>query len=111
MKEKKYTVRVTKHARQSIRQISGYIRNELQAPEASVRWASRLKEAIRSLSSFPDRIALTPEEPWHGLGVHRMTHEKFYVYFMIFDDQSLVRVIDVIYQRRDQVNALVDIMR
>lgn len=106
MSDKKYTVRVTRHAKESLREISNYIKLEKQAPMTATNWARKTKAAIQDLSSFPEKNGLTPDEPWLSLGVHRMVHGNFYVYYMIFENDLLVRVVDIIYQRRDQVKAL-----
>lgn len=49
---------------------------------------------------------MTPEEPWRSIGVRRLAVEKQYLYFWIDEEQNRVHVIDVVYQRMDQVNRL-----
>ena len=41
---------------------------ELLAPIAA---KNRIKSEMQSLKKKPARIQLTPEQPWHGPGVHR----------------------------------------
>ncbi|MBR4538455.1 MAG: hypothetical protein IKO52_06375 [Clostridia bacterium] len=109
MSEKAYTVQIMMHAEEALREIAFSIAYDLLAPEAAVSWALKTRDAINRLSSFPSKVPLTPEEPWHSFGVHRMVTGKYYVYFLIIEEESKVRVIDVVLQRKDQVKHLIGI--
>ena len=79
--EKLYEVKITPHAEQSMREIASYIAVDLMEPQTAVKLLRALKKAIDSLDIFPGRIHLTPEEPWHSLGIHRMAMKNYYVFF------------------------------
>jgi toxin ParE1/3/4 len=51
-----------------MQKITHYIASELKAPDAALHLLDALEDAIFSLSEFPQRIALTEEEPWHSYG-------------------------------------------
>ena len=70
--EKLYEVKITPRAEQSMQEIASYIAVDLMEPQTAVKLLCTLKKAIDSLDIFPGRIHLTPEEPWHSLGIHRM---------------------------------------
>ena len=70
--EKLYEVKITPRAEQSMQEIASYIAVDLMEPQTAVKLLRALKKAIDSLDIFPGRIHLTPEEPWHSLGIHRM---------------------------------------
>lgn len=101
-----YTVRITRQARDHLRGIKAYITDELLAPEAANSTIARLKKEIKSLSTMPERIKLTDEEPWRSEGIHRMCVKNYYVYFLIDDENSKVQVTSVIYVARDQAKQL-----
>ena len=103
---KKYTVRITKQARDHLRGIKAYIANELLAPDAAQNTIAALKKEIKSLSEMPERIMLTDEEPWHSEGIRRMRVKNYYVYFWIDRDKSKVQVTSVIYIARNQTAQL-----
>ena len=79
--EKLYEVKITPHAKQSMQEIASYIAVDLMEPQTAVKLLRALKKAIDSLDIFPGRIHLTPAEPWHSLGIHRMAMKNYYVYF------------------------------
>ena len=104
----KYKIEVTAFAEASVRSITDYIRNELKAPQAAQNTVRMLFDAINKLDTFPNKIKLTEEEPWHTEGVHQMAVENYYVYFWINEPETKGIITDVIYAKRDQKDALAD---
>ena len=104
----KYEVEVTAFAENSVRAIAFYIRNELKAPQAARNTVKMIFDAINKLDTFPNKIKLTEEEPWHTEGIHQMTVGNYYVYFWINEPENKVIVTDVIYARREQKDAMAD---
>lgn len=101
-----YEIEITIHAFSSLREISHYITYDLMSPQAAVNTLKSIWDNINSLNSFPARIPLTAEEPWHNLGVHKMISGNYFIYFIIDENNNKVQVTDIIYARRDQKNAL-----
>lgn len=83
-------------------EIARYITVELEEPDAALRLLDEFNVRIAGLSEFPNRIALTPEEPWHTDGIHRMPVKNFLVYFWVDDSNLEVHVTAVVYGKRDQ---------
>ena len=65
-----------------------------------------LEKEILSLSTLPNRVALTEEEPWHSAGIRKLPVKNYLVYFWVNEDQKQVQITAVVYGRRDQRNAL-----
>lgn len=102
----RYEVKITRHAEASMREIAQYIAFDLLAPDAAVNLLMTFQQEIDKLDHTPHRVLLTPEEPWHSEGVHRLPVRNFYVYFWVDEDRKKVQVIDVIYMKRDQLRQL-----
>ena len=100
--EKQYKVKVTVRAEQSLREISHYIAVDLTEPQAAVKLLRTLQKAINSLDMFPHRVHLTPEDPWHSLGMHRLVSKNYYIYFWINESNLCVHITDVIYAGQNQ---------
>lgn len=101
-----YEVRVTEYAENALREIGLYILNEFSAPQAAINTLKTIRKEIETLNIMPERIHLTPEEPWMSLGIHRMTVKNFYVYFWIDTDANRVQITNVVYVGRDQKKQL-----
>lgn len=104
--EKKYEVKITRHAEQSMREIAIYIAVDLAEPGTAVKMLKTFQTEIKKLSMMPQRVHLTPEEPWHGLGVRRLRIKNYYAYFWIDETTLKVQVMDFVYVGRDQEKQL-----
>lgn len=106
MMEKTYIVKITNQAEEQLQAIVKYIAYELKAPKATLHLLDEIESATSSLSQFPVRVALTEEEPWRSLGIHKMPVKNFLVYFWIDEESNKVQVTAIIYARRDQIKQL-----
>ena len=103
-----YEVRLTPQAVEQIQQTVTYISHSLQEPVIARRWSNHLEKEIRSLKQQPARYPLTPEEPWHSPGIRKMIVKNFFVYYLIDEAKEQVAVTAVVYGRRDQIAALLE---
>jgi len=101
-----YNVSITAQAQEQLRDIIRYITYTLQAPGTALKMLDSLEKEISSLSVFPNRVALTEEEPWHSQGIHKMPFKNYLVYFWVDEQAKVVHVTGVIYGRRDQRHQL-----
>ena len=106
--DRDYEVRITDQAQNQLHEILHYVAFELQVPTTAHRLLDTLEESISSLSQQPARFASVKEEPWHGLGIHKMLVKNFLVCYWINEDEREVQVIAVLYARRDQLRMLED---
>ncbi len=103
-----YEVRLTPQAVEQIQQTVTYISHSLQEPVIARRWSDHLEKEIRSLKQHPARYPLTPEEPWHSHGIRKMIVKNFFIYYLIDEAKEQVAVTAVVYGRRDQIAALLE---
>ena len=101
-----YEVRISKQAERQLKEIFQYISYTLQAPGTAEKMLDLLEREILSLSSFPNRIPLTQDEPWHSQGIHKMVVKNYLVYFWVDENAQPVHIIAVVYGRRDQKQLL-----
>lgn len=104
-----YEVKLTPQAVEQIQETVSYISHILLEPETARRWADLLQQEISSLNSMPARFPFIEEKPWHNYGIRKMTVKNFLVYYWIDEEKKAVTVTAVIYGRRDQLAALLDI--
>ena len=101
-----YSVKLTPHAIVQIQETIVYISKVLLVPETATAWADYLQKESATLDSMPARYPLTEEEPWRSKGVRKMPVKNFIVYYLIDEGQKTVWITTVVYGRRDQLNAL-----
>ena len=103
---KEYIVKITEQAQEHLRQIVDYITHNLLSPTVAINLFNTLEEEIASLSQFPNRFALTEEEPWRSSGIHKMPVKNFLIYFLVDEIAHKVQVTAIIYGRRSQKHQL-----
>lgn len=101
-----YEIRITRQARENLKEIRNYITTVLLSPLAAKNTMELIKSKIQSLQTMPGRAPLTPEQPWHDEGIHRMKVNNYYIYFWIDEEHKKVQIIGIIYIRRDQTSQL-----
>lgn len=97
-----YSVKITRQAEAQMADIFRYIAFTLRERGTALRILDSLEAEIASLSSFPRRAALTDEEPWHSLGVHKLSVKNYLIYFWIDEKARKVQVTAVIHSRMNQ---------
>ena len=101
-----YEVKITEPAQRQLQEIVRYIAEDLQEKRTAIRMLDTLEKEILSLSTLPNRVALTEEEPWHSAGISKMPVKNYLVYFWVNEEQNQVQITAVVYGRRDQRAAL-----
>ena len=97
---------MTPDATANLTELRDYIANTLLAPETALRYIRSIHEAINGLKSFPDRNAAVTQEPWHSLGIRKLIVKNFHVYYRVDAEKHLVYILNIIYGKRDQLHAL-----
>ena len=101
-----YRVRVTAYAKEQLNAVSDYILDEYKSPITAKNISKRLRNAIKSLSCMPNRIALVDEEPWGNYGIHKMVEGNYLIYFWIDEDSHMVIVTGIVNGRMEQSDQL-----
>jgi plasmid stabilization system protein ParE len=83
-----YRVIITPDAKKNLRTASAYIRRD--SPAAAERWLTRMRAAIRTLASNPERCPMAPEaatfdEPIRELPCGSGNRGTYRVVFVIID--------------------------
>ena len=103
---KQYEVKITEPAQRQLQEIVRYIAGDLQEKRTALWMLDTLEKEILSLSTLPNRVALTEEEPWHSAGIRKLSVKNYLVYFWVNEERKKVQITAVVYGRRDQRTAL-----
>ena len=91
--DEEYAVSIGEQAEAQLTELFRYIKDTLQAPKAAG-------------DMFTNRYSLTEEEPWHSMGIRRITVKNYLVYYLVDDAARAVDVTAIIYGGRDQIKQL-----
>ena len=101
-----YEIIMTEDAAEDLWELRSYITEVLLSPDTALEYIRTVREEIAKLAAFPARFNPLDDEPWHSRGVRRLLAKNFYVYYWIDEAAKRVYVMNVIYARRDQLEAL-----
>ena len=92
-----FEVRVTPSAMAQTWDAVRYVRDELCMPQAAARLLDEIEEAVRSLSSMPNRFHAVRVEPLLSSGVRRMNVRGYSLFYRVDETSSTVDVFAVLY--------------
>lgn len=98
----RYKIIIVPEAQEDIRRIILYIARELAAPQAALNLQDEFQKEINSLAKSPKRIKTVDEQPWKDAGIRKTRVKNYYIYFFVDDEEMAIKVLAVIYVRRDQ---------
>lgn len=101
-----YEVIMTPDAIANLIELRNYIANVLLAPDIARDYIQHIREEVSSLERMPNLHILVEDEPWRSRGVRRMNVKNFIIYYRIEDVRMRVYILNVIYNKRNQLRAL-----
>lgn len=101
-----YEIIMTPDATKDVAELRDYIADVLLAPDTALTFIRTIRGEIGKLSRMPERIKPVDDEPWHSRGIRKMIVKNFYVYYRIDEDSRRVYIMNVIYDKRDQLRQL-----
>ena len=102
----RYRIIVTPDAAADLIELRSYIANVLMAPGTALKYIRLIRKEIATLEILPSRIAPVDEEPWYSRGIRHLIVKNFYVYYRIDETAKTVFILNVVYNRRDQLKVL-----
>jgi len=97
----KYTVKIYPQAIRELDDIYQYIASDKQSPENGKAQLDRMKEAILSLSTFPESHQNRMHGRYAGREYKQLLVDNYVVIFKINKEQRIVYVITIQYQGRN----------
>lgn len=106
-----YEVIMTPDAVADLTELRDYIADTLLVPEIALRYVRSIRETIKKLEYMAASVAPLPDEPWHSRGIRKINAQNFIVYYRIDEDKKRVYILNIIYNKRDQLRMLAKIPR
>ena len=101
-----YEIIMTPDATADLVELRDYIADVLLVPDTALSYIRAIREEISKLSEMPGRIKPVDDEPWNSRGIRKTMAKNFYVYYRINEDAKQVYILNVIYNKRDQLRQL-----
>ena len=101
-----YHFALTQRAKQDVRQNVGYIRNELGNEKAAGMLMNELDKCIERLCIFPESGKLVFDEYLPGIHVRRKIVGKYILFYQVLKEEKVIRILRIVYGRRDMDEVL-----
>ncbi|MCM1268591.1 MAG: type II toxin-antitoxin system RelE/ParE family toxin [Bacteroidales bacterium] len=101
-----YEVIMTPDAVKDMTELRDYIANVLLVPETALQYIRSVRETVGKLEYMAASIAPIADEPWHSRGIRRICARNFNIYYRIQENEKRVYVLNIIYNKRDQLRML-----
>ena len=101
-----YEIVMTSDAIDDLTKLRNYIADVLLTPTAARNTIRAIRKEIMGLSMFPAANRMLDEEPWHSRGIRHLIVKNFYVYYRIDEAAKTVYILNVVYNKRDQLRIL-----
>ena len=101
-----YEIIITPDAETDLLELRDYIADTLLVPDTAISYIRAIRTEIAKLSEMPGRIKPVDEEPWHSRGLRKINAKNFYVYFRVDEPTKCVYILNIIYDKRDQLKQM-----
>lgn len=92
-----YTIKITKEAKDDLKLIKNYLKDNLQEPIIAKKLMKKLKESIETLSSFPERFPIVKDYYLSIRNLRKYVVNHYIIFYMIEEDKKIVHIIRIIY--------------
>jgi addiction module RelE/StbE family toxin len=96
-----YKVLYSPAALEDLKSIYSYIALILKAKRTAAKQVNRIRQAIRSFDTFPERYAPVDWEPWASMGMRKATVDHYVVFYQVNHDRKEVTIVRIFYGGRD----------
>lgn len=96
-----FSVVYSQEAKDDLLEIYAYIAQDLKAPDAAAGQVNRIRGEIGSLDFMPSRYECVNWEPWKSMGMHKVSVDRFVIFYLIDEERHIVTVVRIFYGGRD----------
>lgn len=101
-----YSILIGRQAERDILEAVAYIQEILFQPESAKRIYKAIKTQINMLSEMPQRFAVIAEEPYHSMGMRKVSAENYLIFYLVNEKEKTVSIVRVLHNRREWTNLL-----
>ena len=101
-----YSIRFSKLYDNDVDTSYNYIKDNLQAPKAANNLIIEILEKLNKIKENPKIRPLVRDEYLANIGYRLINVKNFMIFYIIDDDNKLIKIIRFLYARRDWINIL-----
>jgi len=103
---RKYKIHFALRASADLKELVGYIRNELREPQTALKWYRKIKAEISMLDEMPTRIGLVQDDVLAEQGFRMLIVGNYLIFFIVSENPKQVNIARILHSRRDWIRML-----
>lgn len=102
----KYRIELSIKAKNDIKSIVLYIKNNLNEPSIANKYAKMIKEEIKKLEYSPKKFAIIDGDTIKDLKIRKLNIRNYLAFYRVNEEEKVVNVERILYGSSDWINKL-----
>lgn len=102
----KYRIELSIKAKNDIKSIVLYIKNNLNEPSIANKYAKMIKEGIKTLEYSPKKFAIIDGDTIKDLKIRKLNIRNYLAFYRVNEEEKVVNVERILYGSSDWINKL-----
>ena len=106
--EKGYKIKLSIKARDDLKSIILYIKNNLKEPSIAKKYAQIIRDEIQTLEYAPQKFAVIDDVSIKDLNIRKLIIKNYIAFYRINEENKIVSVERILYGASNWINELLD---
>ena len=102
----KYEVKLSIKAKNDLKGIIIYIKNELNEPDIASKYTRIIKKEIKNLEYLPKKFAIIDDDSIKDLNIRKLNVKNYIAFYRVNEDKKIVNIERILYDASDWINKL-----
>ena len=94
---KKYDVKLSIKAKDDLKRIVLYIKNELNEPSIARKYANMIRNEIKTLEYSPQKFAIIDDDAIKDLNIRKLIIKNYIVFYRVNENKNIVNIERILY--------------
>ena len=102
----KYEIKLSIKAKEDLKSIVLYIKNELNEPSIANKYAKVIKEEIHTLEYYPQKFAIIDNDNIKDLNIRKLVIKNYIAFYRVDENKKIVHVDRILYGECNWIDKL-----
>ena len=93
----KYDVKLSIKAKDDLKRIVLYIKNELNEPSIANKYANMIRNEIKTLEYSPQKFAIIDDDAIKDLNIRKLIIKNYIVFYRVNENKNIVNIERILY--------------
>ena len=104
--DEKYEIKLSIKAKDDLKSIVLYIKNNLNEPAIANKYAKIIREEIQTLEDSPQKFAIIDDSSIKNLNIRKLIIKNYIAFYRVNEENKIVNVERILYGASNWINEL-----